>query len=135
MVNVWLFPVSFVVEDGPSRLVVLERRDGGTLTARGRGRPSRGCPPAAPGGPRKEVAGAFPEARAETRHALQRLAGADAWLAGVHPGAEGVDIVYTAVIPAPMAERQLDITVGTRFTWRTCTRARANATRTPHRTG
>ena len=38
-VNISLYPVSFALEDGPSRLVVLEHRELGTLAVRAGGDP------------------------------------------------------------------------------------------------
>ena len=66
---------------------------------------------------------------------LQRLATADVWVAGVLPGPKGVDVVYTAVIPAPMAEAQLDVTVGTKFAWRTLHASAGKGSRTSCRNG
>jgi hypothetical protein len=121
-VNVKLFPVSFVLEDGPSRLVALEDRKHGALTVAADGDPESAARHLLRDA-FTEMAAAFPGASARTRRALRGLARDAVPVAGVLPGRTAVDLVYTAVIPVPLAEGPLDVASGTRFGWRTLHRS------------
>jgi hypothetical protein len=133
--QVSLHPVSFALEDGPPRLVSLTHEDGRPLSRIVR-RDVEGTARALLADTLKELAATgLLEASTSARDDLCALGGRFLALAGAQPSSRSVVLVYTAVIPTPLAEAELDITAGSPYAWRTMntSRGRRDDRRTPKR--
>jgi hypothetical protein len=137
-VRVVLHPVTFVLESGPARLVSLVQDGGEQLSRKVRGGVAETARALLEETLDDLVAGALADATEAARADLHRLGTQFLALAGAQPAGRAVDLVYTAAIPTPLAEEELDITRGSTYTWREINSSRG--TRKPdgvprHRSG
>jgi len=123
-VSVLLYPVSFVLEEGPPRLVTLCERGGGTPTAS-----AEEAVDATAHSLLREVLsdlGADLDQDSDEAFRVDMLALCSRFvtLAGTHLERNSVQLIYTATVPVPLAERYLDVIAGSSHDWRTINQSR-----------
>jgi len=112
-VVVLVYPVSFVLESGPSRLVTLGNADGSPLSRRARGDAEQTARALLEEVLMKLSAGSPDGSTAE----LRRLGGRYLTAAGVDCSDGRVQLVFTSPVPIPFAEDELDISAGSSYSW------------------
>jgi len=107
------------MEGGPARLVSLVHADGSELSRRVRNGAEETARSLLADTLSELGATGHADAPASAREELQQLGTRFLDLTGAQPQDRSVDLVYTATIPTPLAEEELDITAGSAYAWRT----------------
>jgi hypothetical protein len=129
--EVLLYPVSFALEAGPARFVSLGQEDGSPLSTRVRGEVQDTALTLLTNTVDELIAQGLTAAPKSSHQELRRATTRHLEMAGVVQAPGKVQLVYTAPVPTPLAETELDVSAGSSYAWQTVSASRGKQPRSP----